>query len=81
MAADGVVWVTYSHHDPGKAALDDAFWALAAAPPFHFVVRKLREVRFDRDVFLESDGLDEQRAVVYFYELRHGGGGGDAPAA
>ena len=75
LAPDGVVWVTYSHHDPGKAALDNAFWALAAAAPYGFRVRKLREVRFERDLFVEGDGLDDARAVVFFYELRHAGGG------
>ena len=69
MAPGGVVWVAYSHHDPHKAALDNAFWALAAAPPFCFAVRHERDVRFERDLFIENDGLDEARAVVHFYTL------------
>lgn len=66
------MWVSYSHHDPRKAALDNAFWTLAAAPPFCFTVRKLREVRYERDLFVEGDGLDDERAVVYFFEMTHG---------
>ncbi len=44
-------------------------------------------MRFERDLFVEGDGLDEARAVVYFYELTHGSGGesgvaiGEAAAA
>jgi len=64
-----VVWVAYSHHDPHKAALDDAFFALAAAPPFCFAVTHVRDIRFERDLFVQGDGLDDARAVVYFYTL------------
>ncbi len=74
LAPDGVVWVAYSHHDPGKAALDNKFWELAAAAPFHFVVRRVREHAFARDLFTEGDGLDDARAVVYFYTLTRSGG-------
>jgi hypothetical protein len=38
-------------------------------------IPQVREVRFERDLFVEGDGLDEARAVVYFYELTHGSGG------
>ena len=73
LAPGGVVWVAYSHHDPHKAALDDAFFALAAAPPFSFQVEHVRDIRFERDVFVQGDGLDEARAVVYFYTLTRTG--------
>jgi nicotinamide N-methyltransferase len=71
LAPGGRVWVSYSHHDPGKAALDNAFWALA--PAAGFAARKVREVQFASDLFEEGDGLDQARAVVYFYELTHDG--------
>ena len=61
--------MAYSHHDPHKAALDDAFFALAAAPPFCFAVTHVRDIRFERDLFVQGDGLDDARAVVYFYTL------------
>ena len=70
--------MAYSHHDPHKAALDDAFFALAAAPPFGFTVTHVRDVRFERDLCVQGDGLDEARAVVYFYTLTRSGG---APGA
>jgi hypothetical protein len=42
LAPGGTVWVAYSHHDPGKAALDNAFFPLAQAAPYGFAVRKAR---------------------------------------
>ncbi len=42
LAPGGAVWVAYSHHDPRKAPLDDAFFDRAAAPPFAFACRKAR---------------------------------------
>lgn len=61
--------MAYSHHDPHKASLDDAFFALARAPPFGFRVAHARDVPFPRDVFAEGDGLDAERAVVHVYTL------------
>lgn len=66
---DGVVWVSYSHHDPQKAALDNAFFTLAVEPTYGFTVTKVRDIEFERDTFVENDGLDDQRRIVHFYEL------------
>ena len=65
--------MAYSHHDPHKAALDDAFFARAAAAPCGVAVTHVRDVRFERDLFVQNDGLDEARAVVYFYTLTRAG--------
>ena len=74
LAPGGRALCAFSHHDPGKAPLDLAFFALAAEPPFALEATHVRDVRYERDVFVMGDGLDDERAIVHFYELRHRGG-------
>jgi len=63
---DATVHVTFSHHDPLKAPLDLAFFKLAEQ---RFRVQHVCDFSFPRDVFIENDGLDDQRAVVHYYTL------------
>ena len=72
MAEDGTAWVTYSHHDPEKAALDRNFFKLAIEEPFNFVVTKVRSQQLV-DLFVCNDGMDKARGVVYLYHLQNGG--------
>ncbi|RYH31480.1 hypothetical protein EON65_02475 [archaeon] len=65
----GVCYVTFSHHDPSKAALDLNFFTLAEEE-FGLRVCKLGEVMRQSYPFRESDGLDEKRGVVHFYTLQ-----------
>lgn len=42
---------------------------------------QVRDIEFERDLFVENDGLDDERRIVHFWELRFasaaaGGGGG-----
>jgi len=70
---DGVCYVTYSHHDPSKAPLDMQFFELAAQPgpkgrpPFRVEQVKMWQMV---DIFLEHDGLDEERGKVFLATLR-----------
>lgn len=76
---DGEVLVTYSHHDPGKRALDMAFFALATQEEEReegveegvggWIVEDVKTEQHV-DLFVESDGLDEERGKVYVKRLR-----------
>ena len=63
----GVAHVAFSHHDPQKRELDLAFFT--KAQDAGFAVTHVADHRFERDLFVENDGLDEQRAVVHHYTL------------
>lgn len=55
--------------DPGKAPLDLRIFELAREPPFTFIVEDIKmEQRVD--LFVEGDGLDEERGKVYVKRLR-----------
>jgi len=69
LAPNGTIWFAYGHHDPRKAHLDMRFFDIAAAPPFNFVFEKVRE-ESRTDIFVENDGLDDQRNVIYLYHLK-----------
>jgi hypothetical protein len=71
LVKSGVCWVAFSHHDPHKGPLDMAFFEKARSPPFSFSVTLEERFQYERDNFVERDGLDEERAVVHFYSLRH----------
>lgn len=64
---EGVCYVTFSHHDPLKAALDLAFFQLAEEDGF--MVTAMGKVNRLTYPFREADGLDEQRGDVFFYTL------------
>jgi nicotinamide N-methyltransferase len=72
MADDGTAWITYSHHDPEKAALDRNFFKLAIEEPYNFKVTKVQQQQLV-DLFVCNDGMDKARGVVYLYHLEHGG--------
>lgn len=73
LAADGVAYVTYSHHDPSKRDLDMNFFTLAAEPGERgrpaFQVEQVRMWQMT-DIFLEHDGLDDIRGQVMLATLR-----------
>jgi hypothetical protein len=62
--------VTFSHHDPQKRELDLNFFTLAESEEFGFIVEKIDEEVRQSYPFVEQDGMDEQRGVVYVYTLR-----------
>jgi len=65
----GVCYVTFSHHDPAKKLLDLNFFTLAREPQFNFEVTFIGQEFRKSYPFVESDGLDEERGVVYMYTL------------
>jgi predicted nicotinamide N-methyase len=65
----GVAWVTFSHHDPHKAEKDLNFFALAESAEFGFRVVKMEAEARQSYPFVERDGMDEERGVVYVYTL------------
>ena len=67
LAPGGEGWVAFSHHDPGKTALDLAFFDLARNMGF-CVLRVGEEVR-ESYPFVQKDGLDGKRGVVNIYLL------------
>ena len=69
---DGVAWVTFSHHDPHKRDLDLNFFRLAESDDFGFVVSMVAEEQHESYPFVENDGLDGQRGMVYTYKLERG---------
>lgn len=36
---------------------------------------QVRDIEFERDLFVENDGLDDERRIVHFWELRFAAGG------
>ena len=72
LAETGVAHVAFSHHDPQKRELDLAFFTKAHI--CGFAVTHVVDYRFERDLFVENDGLDDQRAVVHYYTLTRSGG-------
>lgn len=64
----GVCWCAFSHHDPGKRDKDLAFFTIAEEE-FGFVVEKINEEKRKSYPFVEHDGLDDQRGVIYIYTL------------
>ena len=69
----GTAHVAFSHHDPQKRELDLAFFTKAQS--CGFAVTHVVDHHFERDLFVENDGLDEQRAVVHYYTLTRSSGG------
>lgn len=67
---DGVAWVSFSHHDPQKKILDLNFFTLAESEEFGFTVMKFSEQVRQSYPFVEQDGLDDQRGIVYIYTLK-----------
>jgi nicotinamide N-methyltransferase len=72
LAEQGVAHVAFSHHDPQKRDLDLAFFTKAQQCGFD--VTHVCDHRFERDLFVENDGLDDQRAVVHYYTLTRSSG-------
>jgi nicotinamide N-methyltransferase len=74
----GEVLVAYSHHDPEKRALDMAFFTLAEQEEEGEEGREggvggwvVEDVKMEQcvDLFVEGDGLDEERGKVYVKRL------------
>ncbi|CAM9311275.1 unnamed protein product [Choristocarpus tenellus] len=99
LAPYGTAWVSFSHHDPGKASLDLAFFDLAETTLDAGCEVQIEEggdgggnkdirigsgleVTLDHqvqmvDLFVEGDGLDKERGMVYVYRMNwHGHEGG-----
>ena len=68
---DGTCYITFSHHDPQKKNLDLNFFTLAEGPDFGFQVRFIGQEHRPSYPFVESDGMDEDRGVVYYYTLSY----------
>jgi len=66
---EGVVWVTYSHHDPHKREKDLVFFTKAVEEEYGFDIVRVGQVQMV-DLFREEDGLDEERGVVYVCQLK-----------
>lgn len=66
----GICYVTFSHHDPQKKDLDLNFFELAASEEYQFTVQYIGEEVRQSYPFVEADGLDAQRGVVYIYTLQ-----------
>ena len=62
----GVCHVIFSHHDPQYTEKDLNFFELAEKQGF--IVTKGEEVEME-DLFVENDGMDHLRNIVYFYTL------------
>jgi len=58
-----------SHHDPIKAPLDLAFFSLAETE-FGFKTEKIHEESRPSYPFVENDGMDSKRGMVYVYTLK-----------
>lgn len=73
LAIDGVAWITFSHHDPLKSEKDLHFFELAASAveEFNFIVEFVDQEIRESYPFVEKDGMDAQRGIVYIYTLRH----------
>lgn len=67
LRSGGVAWVTFSHHDPEKSDADMVFFSLAQQE-FNFSVDFIKEENWP-PLFVENDGLDEERGRVFFYKL------------
>lgn len=66
---DGTAWVTFSHHDPMKRLLDLNLFRLAESEEYGLSVEAVAEEQRSSHPFVENDGLDEERGVVYTYKL------------
>eukprot|EP01040_Poterioochromonas_malhamensis_P000474 gene474-507_t len=66
----GVCYITFSHHDPAKAALDLNFFTLAVDPEYAFTVEKLGTQSRPSYPFREQDGKDEIRGIIHIYTLK-----------
>lgn len=66
----GVCYVTFSHHDPAKASLDLNFFSICREEPYRFDVKYIGKNVRESYPFKEKDGFDDQRGVIYLYELR-----------
>jgi nicotinamide N-methyltransferase len=66
VAEGGQVLVAYSHHDPEKAKLDMRFFELAKEEGW-----VIEDIKVEQcvDLFVENDGLDEERGKVYVKRL------------
>jgi len=82
---EGEVLVAYSHHDPEKRALDMAFFRLAEQEEEEgeegreggeggWVVEDVKMAQCV-DLFVEGDGMDEERGKVYVKRLTRKGKG------
>ena len=66
---DGIAWVSFSHHDPHKKHLDLNFFTLAVEE-FGLIVESVCEESRKAYPFVEEDGRDDARGMVYLYTLR-----------
>ena len=65
----GICYITFSHHDPQKRLLDLNFFTLAVEPEYGFEVAFIRQESRPSYPFVEADGMDEMRGIVYMYTL------------
>lgn len=70
LAREGQAIITFSHHDPKKSNLDMNFFTLAMEDEFGFEIEKIGQEQRSSYPFVENDGLDDQRGIVYIYRLK-----------
>lgn len=79
---DGIAYITFSHHDPKKSHLDLNFFTLAQQQQreedgdkddegYNFDVELITVEKRVSYPFIENDGLDDERGMVYMYALKH----------
>lgn len=67
LAPRGRAVFAFSHHDPQKRDLDLAFFEVAASAGLRS--KCVTSVLADQSMFVENDGMDDARRVIYVYEL------------
>lgn len=74
-----------ARHADGRDAAPRTLNVCATAPLSLFATclchLQVKEVLFERDVFVENDGMDDARRVVHFWELRFAAAAAAAGAA
>ena len=68
LSQNGECWCCFSHHDPHKRELDLAFFTIAEEE-FGFIVSKEGQEQRQSYPFVEDDGRDNERGVVYIYKI------------
>jgi len=68
LAKTGECWCAFSHHDPHKSDKDLNFFTLASEE-FDFNVEIIAQEQRKSYPFIENDGRDDQRGIVYIYKL------------
>ena len=68
LAKSGECWCSFSHHDPHKSDKDLNFFTIAKEE-FGFNVDIIEEVQRQSYPFIENDGRDAERGVVYVVKL------------